>query len=440
MSSGFAKATPCSAAIAMERDMLVARLASLLQIGTNQAKGALEVTGWDFERAVKAACEAAAPEAKRRRTEIATPVRGGAAKNEHAKATASNFAIPNNDQDPSAEQPELAHPLRPEQLRSLGWMLAQEGVEDRLKGGLLADRMGYGKTSVAIALISKDLQLTERSLREQAAAEKLLSDSTLIVAPSHLIDQWEQEFEKFLPNRVEYHRSVAVKPKVEELEFTAKACEIMLMAPGDRGMKIGTTTGLPHLGAQVIQSIRADQEKLFQKAGVKLQRGDVLKSIVFSGVTDEHGRPTTVTMPTSQRCEHCLTGARCNGPQLSRSGCLSCFQGPSPRSRWPQKRNHADVLHFEHLLDHLSHSPPTASGTTHTTRTRPRSSETPDIAGVGGCVGAPTPGRNFISGDIIKLCIHKGRRYSLHRRISSPNSMWSWYQPASTRSKSMLAL
>lgn len=213
----------------------------------------------------------------------------------------SIFAIPNNDQDPTAEQPELAHPLRPEQLRSLGWMLAQEAAEDRLKGGLLADKMGYGKTSVAIALISKDLQLRERRLSEHAAAEKLLSDSTLLVAPSHLIDQWEQEFEKFLPNRVEIHRSRAAP--IEKLEFTAKAHDVM-MPHGplvtDRAFQIATST-LAHFGTAqvVIQGIGAAQERCFQRARVKIQLGDLLKSIVLSDVIDANGCKANVTIRAS---------------------------------------------------------------------------------------------------------------------------------------------
>jgi len=130
-----------------------------------------------------------------------------------ATSTAATFKIPNNDADEPAANPPMfkAHPLREEQRRSLGWMISREAVthtsaDDRfmlVKGGLLADRMGYGKTSTTIGLVSLDV---DRALRQPGQQGVPLlqkdcyipSDSTLIVCPSHLIDQWESEFWKFL--------------------------------------------------------------------------------------------------------------------------------------------------------------------------------------------------------------------------------------------------
>ena len=179
------------------------------------------------------------PLAKRRRLAIISP-------------KAATFKIPNNNADPPAANPPLlqAYPLREEQRRSLGWMLSQEtklpecadddsdddddGASDDasadwdsgdsgddddrtfpLRGGLLADRMGYGKTSTTIGLLSLD---AERPLRQPGRAGVPLlkrdgsrrcipSDTTLIVCPSHLVDQWEREFWKFLgPNGVQMSR------------------------------------------------------------------------------------------------------------------------------------------------------------------------------------------------------------------------------------------
>ena len=42
------------------------------------------------------------------------------------------------------------HPLREEQLRSLAWMYSREACRDGFKGGMLADKMGYGKTATTI--------------------------------------------------------------------------------------------------------------------------------------------------------------------------------------------------------------------------------------------------------------------------------------------------
>ena len=47
------------------------------------------------------------------------------------------------------------HPLREEQLRSLAWMYSREACRDGFKGGMLADKMGYGKTATTIGMLSE---------------------------------------------------------------------------------------------------------------------------------------------------------------------------------------------------------------------------------------------------------------------------------------------
>ncbi|CAK9062080.1 unnamed protein product [Durusdinium trenchii] len=109
---------------------------------------------------------------------------------EEAKAPSASvgeFSILSNLEDPATTQPPhfVEHPLRREQLRSLGWMLNQERPEKEafatelrdtelcpdaahwrlegslrceylgVRGGVLADAIGYGKTACTIGLIDK---------------------------------------------------------------------------------------------------------------------------------------------------------------------------------------------------------------------------------------------------------------------------------------------
>lgn len=100
------------------------------------------------------------------------------------------FILPSNKQDPENSQPEAFKlPLRKEQLRSLWWMLEQEKatgkthtfVEEEIsesllpavgwraegkaerpvmvRGGVIADQVGYGKTVISIALVAQTLSL-----------------------------------------------------------------------------------------------------------------------------------------------------------------------------------------------------------------------------------------------------------------------------------------
>ena len=114
--------------------------------------------------------------------------------------------------------------LRPEQKRSLQWMIGQEAddmsfyeeeIEEAtlsqlgwraevrvrrtriLRGGILADEVGYGKTATTLALIH-----TQRHNAEQHAAIEnagcISVKATLVLVPPHLVHQWKGQTHKFL--------------------------------------------------------------------------------------------------------------------------------------------------------------------------------------------------------------------------------------------------
>ena len=71
------------------------------------------------------------------------------------------------------------------------------------KGGVLSDEMGLGKTITSIALIatnpvSKNHPVVKYSNNYQM--NKLFSKATLVLCPSHLTKQWENEIKKCNPN------------------------------------------------------------------------------------------------------------------------------------------------------------------------------------------------------------------------------------------------
>lgn len=158
--------------------------------------------------------------------EEAAPVAG--ARVHMVAATMGEFSILSNVEDAAYTQPPrfAQFPLRREQLRSLGWMVAQERrrheafvtelresisfpdaphwkLEGRLhceysdvKGGVLADAIGYGKTACTIGLI--DCTATDPFPRVPAPFKGLLpSRATLVLAPTNLHAQWLAEIEKF---------------------------------------------------------------------------------------------------------------------------------------------------------------------------------------------------------------------------------------------------
>lgn len=135
------------------------------------------------------------------------------------------FILPSNKQDPEHEQPKgFQLDLRKEQLRSLWWMLEQEKAEGKthtfieeeiseaalpslgwraegkaerpvmIRGGVIADQVGYGKTIISLALVAE----ARNTPAPEPAPEGLIDlKGTLIVVPGHLSKQWPSEIKRF---------------------------------------------------------------------------------------------------------------------------------------------------------------------------------------------------------------------------------------------------
>ncbi|TCD71750.1 hypothetical protein EIP91_005516 [Steccherinum ochraceum] len=144
-----------------------------------------------------------------------------------AKPSAPKFRLSSNREDDEHEQPpNFKTPLRKEQLRSLTWMIGQESreatpfIEEEIseaileplgwraegraqraihvRGGVLADEVGYGKTAITLGLIDcmyDDVKKDMRKIRDMKG--KIPTKATLIIVPPHLTKQWEKEVHKF---------------------------------------------------------------------------------------------------------------------------------------------------------------------------------------------------------------------------------------------------
>lgn len=143
------------------------------------------------------------------------------------------FHILSNRHDDSHSQPaSFKIPLRPEQLRSLTWMLRQEAADappfmeeeifeailhplgqrvegrpqrpNRVRGDVLADGVDHGKTAITLALglidcAAKDVQ--KEFSRADEIPGKIAVKGTLVIAPPHLTDLWEFGCKKFARKR-----------------------------------------------------------------------------------------------------------------------------------------------------------------------------------------------------------------------------------------------
>ncbi|KZF20059.1 hypothetical protein L228DRAFT_233492 [Xylona heveae TC161] len=141
------------------------------------------------------------------------------------KCSMPKFVLKSNRADPhSARPPRFKFELRPEQLRSLAWMASQENdpqpfeeeeIEEALlpnlkwraearvgrlkevRGGVIADQVGYGKTAISLGLFDMQYE-ADQQLPIPDLKGKIPVKATLIVVPQHLTNQWHDEIYKFL--------------------------------------------------------------------------------------------------------------------------------------------------------------------------------------------------------------------------------------------------
>jgi len=84
-------------------------------------------------------------------------------------------------------------------LAGIGWcMIARARKNSPLRGGVLGDAIGSGKTVITIALILAGVA----KARANCDANKGRSGATLVVVPPGLVQQWDDEREKFTGNQL----------------------------------------------------------------------------------------------------------------------------------------------------------------------------------------------------------------------------------------------
>ena len=136
------------------------------------------------------------------------------------KAALPKFNFIGNQGCPQAQPPYFRVNLRAEQQRSLFWMISQEEgvdfkeeeveeaflpltawraegkatVQREVRGGVVADEVGYGKTIISLGLICASLDEDKQAFHVDGF---IPSTATLIVVPDTLINQWCDEIQKF---------------------------------------------------------------------------------------------------------------------------------------------------------------------------------------------------------------------------------------------------
>jgi hypothetical protein len=149
------------------------------------------------------------------------------------------LSVSSNQKDPLADPPpnwveDDRFLLRTPQRKSLAWMIERESADTEpwveeeieearipsaslrleakvestrhIRGGILADDVGYGKTATILALFDSDASDRYGTRRlpttySTVADGKIKVKATLVMAPADLLSQWHSEARRFLPNK-----------------------------------------------------------------------------------------------------------------------------------------------------------------------------------------------------------------------------------------------
>ncbi|KAG6381702.1 hypothetical protein JVT61DRAFT_303 [Boletus reticuloceps] len=161
------------------------------------------------------------------------------------------FALKSNRADPEHNQPpNFKLDLRKEQLRSLTWMLEREAVDAlpfveeeiseaileplgwraegraqrpvKVRGGVLADQVGYGKTAITLGLIDCSYKKVKKEFEsKEDIPGKVPVRATLAIVPPHLTRQWQSESRKFAPGRFKNVVVISTATNINSLSIEA---------------------------------------------------------------------------------------------------------------------------------------------------------------------------------------------------------------------------
>ncbi|KIY70594.1 hypothetical protein CYLTODRAFT_488004 [Cylindrobasidium torrendii FP15055 ss-10] len=157
------------------------------------------------------------------------------------------YSLRSNKEDDEHSQPlNFKLKLRKEQLRSLHWMVGaesksvepfieeeiSEGILDplgwraegraqrpnRVRGGVLADQVGYGKTVITLALADCTRKSVEKEHDKlEGMSGHIPTMATLVIVPSHLTKQWEAEVKKFIKGN---RRTLRIETQADLNKYT----------------------------------------------------------------------------------------------------------------------------------------------------------------------------------------------------------------------------
>jgi len=153
-------------------------------------------------------------------------------------------------------------------IPALGWLFqAQASVQKPIRGGVIADEVGAGKTTTSLALVAIDLDNQQDGIAFDHTSNdsRVMTEATLILVPSNIIGQWEEEIHRCLPSMTK------MTPGQARNDRQCASCP----AEGDDNPD-NADRGRKYLVIKTMQDLRAAQMSDFVTATVVLATSDLL--------------------------------------------------------------------------------------------------------------------------------------------------------------------
>ncbi|KAL1606717.1 hypothetical protein SLS60_004124 [Paraconiothyrium brasiliense] len=255
----------------------------------------------------------------------------------------------------------------------LGWRAeARAQVDTHVRGGVLADRPSFGKTVITIALIQSEFEecgedkcVIERNSVTTPKLHLIDTAATLIVCPPHLVDQWQEEFKKFLgPNQYEHYSIVLIKTfaELQSLNFehvqTSRVVIVSWAVLADREYVacLAEFTAMPEpatasnvKGAPNYRAFDAWMNRVSQELPSQLAKQQQMTSVDFSASTNRllHQRlsETEFNMSLPLRLRHGSQYQPYTPTQAAKKKSETNVNSPKGRSR----RLSVPLLHLFHF-------------------------------------------------------------------------------------------
>jgi len=103
------------------------------------------------------------------------------------------------------------------QVTGVAWAIRQENLP--IRGGMIADDCGTGKTVIMLTVI---LEQYRTALVDHAQGGTGPWKPTLVIAPPHVVDVWFQEVQRFFSSELEIWRFYETKDKVTNATMKAR--------------------------------------------------------------------------------------------------------------------------------------------------------------------------------------------------------------------------